>query len=222
MNSFLNDGYQIIRQAIEPDLITTLIKAIAQYDSKVSYGIRDLHQKIVAVNKFASSNLILDRLNQCTNYQKFRLIKAIFFNKDIQHNWAVPWHQDKTIVVKQKVILSGYQNWTVKQGVHHVQPPRNILEKITTIRIALDDCNSKNGTLKLVPRSHQLGILNQQQINRITRLRSPVICDLKAGDILIMHPLILHSSGKSINGHQRRTIHLEYSDNDLPASLVRY
>ena len=44
----------------------------------------------------------------------------------------------------------------------------------------------------------------------------------KAGDALIMHPLILHSSNKSISNSERRTIHLEYSSGDLHSGLAWY
>ena len=99
-------------------------------------------------------------------------ISRLYFNKNADRNWSVPWHQDKTIAVKQKAIATGYKNWTVKQGVTHVQPPIGVLAKITTIRIALDDTNAKNGGLKIIPQSHNLGVLDRVEIDRIVRQRS--------------------------------------------------
>lgn len=223
MGKFVEDGYQIIKEFIDRDFVDLLKNAIVDHTAENSnYGIRNLHYKVDAVDKLSRSILLLDTLKRHTNEQHFKLIKSIFFNKNLQHNWAVPWHQDKTIGVKNKVILNNYKNWTVKQGVPHVQPPLNILNKIITIRIALDDRDCNNGALKIIPRSHKLGVLNQSEINRITEQQSYLSCSLKAGDILIMQPLILHSSNKSINNKQRRTIHLEYSSGDLPQDLAWY
>ena len=198
MNFFQHNGYRIIPQQVKLRSIALLKRRINEYiEYEPVYGIRDLHLKIKAIALFGRSNLIQDILHEHTNNRQFKLIKAIFFNKNLQHNWAVPWHQDKTIAVREKKIIPGYKNWTTKQGVPHVQPPSKILEKNATIRIALDDTNIDNGALKVIPRSHQLGILNQTKINHLVREESPVICNLKAGDILLMSPLILHSSSRS-------------------------
>ncbi|VEP16403.1 conserved hypothetical protein [Hyella patelloides LEGE 07179] len=220
VNDFWINGYEIIPQLINSNLVNDLKKAIiSNIEAKSAYGVRDLHHKIPKISDLTNSQLIVNTLKQYTKYNQFQLIKAIFFNKNIDHNWAVAWHQDKTIAVKQKLNLTEYKNWTVKQGTLHVQPPLKILEKITAIRIALDDTDSNNGALKIIPNSHKLGILTQPEINQITNERKPILCSLKAGDAIIMHPLILHSSSKSINGNERRTIHLEYCSCNLPQGL---
>ena len=167
----------------------------------------------------AMSDIVWNILSESTNYRQFKLIKAIFFNKNKQHNWFVPWHQDKTIAVKQKAHLAGYKNWTIKQGVSHVQPPIKILNGITTIRIALDSNNNQNGALKIIPRSHTLGILKQEDINCIVTQQQMQFC-LLDGDILMMHPLILHSSDRSIIHSDCRIIHLEYCSANLPQELT--
>ena len=153
----------------------------------------------------------------------FSKTEGLLSQKDklARYNWSVSWHQDKTIAVKNKAEVPGFKNWTVKQGVIHVQPPWEVLAKITAIRIALDDTNADNGGLKILPRSH-IGILNQTQINCITKQRSSLSLNMKAGDALMMHPLTLHSSNKSINHNPRRIIHLEYSSGDLPIGLTWY
>ena len=220
MNFFQNDGYLTLFQIIDTYSINFLKAELDRHtQNKEIYAIRDLHLKITAIANIAKSPKFNSILFKHVKQQQFKLIKAIFFHKNQQHNWAVPWHQDKTIAVKQKVTIPGYKNWTVKQGVPHVQPPLDILEKITTIRIALDDCNSQNGALKIVPKTHKLGILQRSQIERIVKANSPVTCSLQAGDVLLMHPLVLHSSAKSTSDRDRRVIHLEYSSAELPPDL---
>jgi Phytanoyl-CoA dioxygenase (PhyH) len=78
-------------------------------------------------------------------------VKAIYFDKPPQLNWIVAWHQDLTISVSDKIDIEGFTNWTLKQGQPTVQPPREILENIYTIRIHLDDCDETNGALRVIP-----------------------------------------------------------------------
>lgn len=221
VNNFQNQGYQILPQAINPESIALLCREIARYTkTQKAYGIRDLHLKVKIVASLAKSAPIKSILHEYAGDRQFKLIKAIFFNKNLQHSWAVPWHQDKTIAVKEKAIVSGYKNWTVKKGVPHVQPPSKILEKIVTVRIALDEADADSGALRIIPRSHNLGILEQKEIDSITQQQESQFCSLKAGDILLMHPLLLHSSSKCISSNDQRIIHLEYSGCDLPLDLV--
>lgn len=93
------------------------------------------------------------------------------------------------------------------------------MENIVTVRINLDESNQENGTLKLIPKTHNLGILKPEQIKSIIKQKKPIFCNLNQGDVLIMKPLILHSSTKAIKPINRRVIHLEYSDYQLPKGL---
>lgn len=219
----LVNGYKILPQVIDRQLIDLFRKEIAKYTRyEEIHGIRNVHLKVPAIGELTQSSLIGNMLDNYSDPKDYKLIKAIFFNKNQNNNWSVPWHQDKTIAVKEKAALDGYKNWTVKQGIHHVQPPAEILERIITIRIALENCDRYNGALKIIPRSHEFGILDKKAIDRLAQTESSVCCSMKAGDILIMHPLILHSSPKSTSDRARGTIHLEYSTIELPPSLSWY
>ena len=46
-----------------------------------------------------------------------------------------------------------------------------------------------------------------------------VICKVKAGGMMIMKPLLFHSSARSTNNQKRRVIHLEFSNLTLPDEL---
>ena len=45
-------------------------------------------------------------------------------------------------------------------------------------------------------------------------------CAVRAGDAVIMHPLILHASEKSRTVMHRRVVHLEFSSYELPAGVA--
>src|SRR5258708_10336185 len=50
-------------------------------------------------------------------------VRGLFFDKTQEANWKVPWHQDLTIVVKERLEVQGFGPWSIKEGVPHVQPP---------------------------------------------------------------------------------------------------
>ncbi len=43
-----------------------------------------------------------------------RPVRAILFDKTEAVNWSLPWHQDRTICVKERAEVSGYGPWTIK------------------------------------------------------------------------------------------------------------
>jgi len=45
------------------------------------------------------------------------------------------------------------------------------------------------------------------------------ICEVKKGGVLIMKPLILHASKRTENQKNRRVIHVEFTDQELPNGL---
>lgn len=150
--------------------------------------------------------------------EKYFNIKAIYFDKPPQSNWIVAWHQDLTISVSDKIEHEGFANWSIKQGLPTVQPPREILENIYTIRIHLDDCDETNGALRVIPESHQKGVIAMQNFCLEDYPKS-VTCLVQKGGVMLMKPLILHASNKSTSERNRRVIHLEFSDIDLPDGM---
>jgi ectoine hydroxylase-related dioxygenase (phytanoyl-CoA dioxygenase family) len=144
-------------------------------------------------------------------------VKSIYFDKPEQSNWFVAWHQDLTISVYKKVDLSGYTSWTSKHNQFAVQPPIAILEDNFTIRIHLDDTNANNGALKVLPGSHLKNIYRPENIDWSQDSES--ICEVKGGGVMIMRPLLMHASDRTINEQKRRVIHIEFSRAELPEEI---
>lgn len=145
------------------------------------------------------------------------ITKSIYFDKPQNSNWYVSYHQDLTISVDEKLDLPGFSNWTKKQNQFAVQPPVSILEKNLTVRIHLDDTDENNGALKVIPQSHLKGIYRPETINWAEE--KEISCNVPSGAVMLMKPLLLHSSGRTTNQKQRRVIHIEFSDQELPPSL---
>jgi ectoine hydroxylase-related dioxygenase (phytanoyl-CoA dioxygenase family) len=86
-----------------------------------------------------------------------------------------------------------------------------------TIRIHLDDCTKENGALRVIPKSFD-------KISDIKSLDSSFfenekICEVKRGGIMLMKPLIWHSSKRTENQAKRRVIHIEFSNYSLSNNL---
>jgi ectoine hydroxylase-related dioxygenase (phytanoyl-CoA dioxygenase family) len=147
-------------------------------------------------------------------------VRAIFFDKTPTRNWAVPWHQDKTVTLNRKVTMDGWGPWSEKDGVCHVQPPCSVLDRMLAIRLHVDPCDEESGCLRVIPGSHRSGILKPRDVARMVATNDAVPCVAAAGDAVIMRPHVLHSSRRSVRQIHRRVIHLEYSDYGCRAAFV--
>lgn len=150
--------------------------------------------------------------------QHYNIVKSIYFDKPQKANWVVNWHQDLTISVKNRLETSGFMNWLPKENYFSVQPPIHYLENILTLRIHLDKCSKENGALRVLPESHKK-IENIKQLPEAI-WKTEEICEVEKGGILLMKPLIWHSSRRSENQQKRRVIHIEFSNLALPNPLI--
>lgn len=148
-----------------------------------------------------------------------RPVRAIFFDKSPETNWLVAWHQDLTIAVRERRETPGFGPWSIKEGVPHVQPPVECLQRMITVRLHLDDADETNGALRVLPGSQAEGRLSAEQIRQWREAVPEVTCCVSAGGALLMRPLLLHASGRSQSPRHRRVLHLEYAAFDLPAGL---
>ena len=148
-----------------------------------------------------------------------KIVKVIMFDKTTDKNWLVTWHQDKTVSLNTKKDIPGWGPWSLKDGIHHVQPDLSVLEDMITFRVHLDDADETNGCLKVIPGSHNLGILKQSVIDQTIADSQEFICSATKGDLLVMRPHLLHSSSKGSVPNHRRIVHVEYSSFELPEGL---
>ena len=147
------------------------------------------------------------------------VVRALIFDKNAESNWKVAWHQDLTICVHERIDTPGFGPWSQKEGVPHVQPPVEILERMITLRLHLDDCAQSNGALRVLPGSHLDGKLTAQAIEswRISTPEFP--CIAARGDVRAMRPLLLHASSAASDPRHRRVLHLEFAAEELPGGL---
>jgi ectoine hydroxylase-related dioxygenase (phytanoyl-CoA dioxygenase family) len=148
-------------------------------------------------------------------------VRGIFFNKTRQANWKVVWHQDLTITVREKLPVNGFGPWTTKGGICHVQPPSEIMAGMLAIRLHLDESDSDNGPLRVIPRTHRHGRLSAPEIVAFAK-NVCVTCLVPEGGALLMRPLLLHASSACVANKPRRVIHLEFASQELSDDLHWY
>jgi ectoine hydroxylase-related dioxygenase (phytanoyl-CoA dioxygenase family) len=212
-------GYAIIPDVLTAERVRGLIELFTE-DAVVSPGRggrRNLLQEPMVL-ELAHSPELLSLVTPILGYAAF-VVRGILFDKTEGANWKVPWHQDVTIAVKNRVEVEGYGPWSVKQGVQHVQPPASILQKMLSVRIHLDDCPSANGALRIIPGSHLAGKLSEAVIAGIVAEQEAIVCEVASGGALLMRPLLIHSSSAAATPQHRRVIHLDYANSSLPDGL---
>src|SRR5262245_37327572 len=102
--------------------------------------------------------------------------------------------------------------WSEKNGISYAHVPAWVLSKIVALRIHLDASTASNGPLRIIPGSHTLGILTDEDMTRLIISRNRIECVVGRGGVLAMSPLLIHSSSKAHNEEPRRVLHLEYAD----------
>jgi ectoine hydroxylase-related dioxygenase (phytanoyl-CoA dioxygenase family) len=213
------DVFAIVHNVFEKSLADHLAREIdARLPDVPSAGIRGLAQKVEGVQAIARSPAV-QALVASGLGPNSRLVRSIYFNKNASTNWQVAWHQDLAIAVREKSELDGFSSWSSKDGVTHVQPPIQILDRMLTIRLHLDPTTESNGALWVAPGSHRLGRIRASDAASAAERLGKHLCSLDAGDALLFKPLLLHASRKVTSTQRRRVIHLEFADIALPAPL---
>ena len=138
-------------------------------------------------------------------------VKATLFDKTASNSWRVQWHQDRTIAVKERMNLSGYGPWSTKAGSLHVEPPAEVLAQMLAVRVHLDPCGLDNGPLRVLPGTHLLGKLPDAKLAAIVASTEAVELDVPQGGIVLMRPLLVHSSTPPRTATHRRVLHIEFA-----------
>jgi ectoine hydroxylase-related dioxygenase (phytanoyl-CoA dioxygenase family) len=221
------NGFTVVDRYLDLDSIDSLIGDLSVLENTIDRaGVRNLLKLVPRVRILAASREIRSLVEPILG-DTARLVRGIFFDKHPGINWKVPWHQDLTIAVKQRLDTPDYHPWSVKEGIPHVRPPVAILEQMLTVRIHLDRTDESNGALKVIPGSHCRGRLTHLEIDRYKQTHPMISIDCQAGGILLMRPLLLHASSmatRSIPSEvnspmHRRVIHLEYANARLADGL---
>lgn len=148
-----------------------------------------------------------------------RAVRAILFDKRPESNWALGWHQDRTIAVRARIETTGFGPWSTKAGLVHVEPPFTFLENMVTLRAHLDDCGEDNAPLLIVPGSHRMGRIPADEVSALAARLGSCACLAGAGDVWLNATAIVHASKASLQPRRRRVLHVDFSAEELPRGL---
>jgi ectoine hydroxylase-related dioxygenase (phytanoyl-CoA dioxygenase family) len=197
-------GFAVVENFVSTEQIARLIEGGIGTSGA---GLRQPHLNFPAVAELVES--VQDVVRMVLG--PARLVRSILFDKTAESNWGVPWHQDLTVAIGERREIPGFVGWSVKDGIHHAQAPREVLEQMLTVRIHLDDCGVENGPLRVLPGTHEHGWLDAEAINRFKGEVSEHVCVVGCGGAVIMRPLLLHASSRATRPGHRRVLHLDFA-----------
>jgi hypothetical protein len=215
--TFNSDGAQRFRCAITPAELQGIESAILDLPPDQAgirihgnTGLRPYLEAAGPVGKIAASVL----------GPACRPVRAILFDKTQATNWALGWHQDRTIVVTERVEVDGFGPWTVKNGLVHVEPPFQLLAGMVTLRVHLDPVPANNAPLLIAPGSHRLGRIPEKEVSHVMQRCGTVVCLADTRDTWLYSTPILHASEAATTPAHRRVLQVDYAVGNLPGGLA--
>ena len=131
-----------------------------------------------------------------------RCFRAMFMNKPAGKGTVLPWHQDR---------------WNELD-----RNPR------VTIWTALDDSTVENGCVTVLTGSHKLGLINEtsaffteEQGSELETRFDSVDLEFQAGESVVLHNWLLHTSGVNRTERERRALSVAYMEAATRASNSR-
>ena len=146
--------------------------------------------------------------------------RIVAFDKTPDHNWSVPWHQDRVIAVAERSDVQGCSNWSHKGNTWHCEPSIDVLEHMLFIRVHLDDDIDGNGAMQIALGSHKQGRVAASDAQHIAERHDIETCVGKRGDILVLKMLTLHRSPPAQSASTRRVLRIDYANKPLPSPLA--
>lgn len=205
----MRDGFQHVEAVLSRDEIDKFIDQLEPL-AEVRGGARQAELPASLATSLAGQSRLSKIAGDLLGVQAC-LVRVLLFDKTPSANWGVPWHQDRTIAVRNRGDVPGYSCWTRRQGYWQVEPPVGVLENMITLRVHLDDCGLESGPLAVIPGSHSNGRLTQAEIGTMVDRAHERVCLERVGDVLAMRPLLVHSSRHAVSATHRRVMHLEYA-----------
>jgi hypothetical protein len=203
-----SDGYCLYRGVFTTAEMAQLVAELPDVEGAGRRSLLDAHRVLEIARDPRLRVLIAS---------EFFAVRALLFDKTAESNWGLRWHQDLSVALRERHETQGFTSWTVKAGVVHALAPPQLLERMVSLRIHLDDCGPDVGPLRVVPRSHLLGRLDDDAVQ--AQVVDQDTCVALCGDVLAFKPLLLHASASSASTRHRRVLQLEFSRDELPGRL---
>jgi len=210
MFAVAKQGFEIIPELIDSRSLTRVVESLESSPLRRGRaGIRNAFQ-LDSVRNIASDPRILDLAQNILGENAFPF-RATLFDKSVQSNWLVVWHQDTALPLRERRDAPGWGPWSVKDGVNYAHAPATALSQVLALRVHLDDSTDENGPLRVLPDTHTLGVLTDESLHDLSTRIAAIDCLVPQGGVLAMRPLIVHASSKLQTHARRRVLHIEYA-----------
>ena len=209
-------GYSIIGRAFGGEEVATLSQIIVRSGIKQAFGVREFLLRVPELVPVLFNDTVREVLRRLLPDGP-RVVRSLYFDKPPNANWIVNWHQDLTVNLVHREDHPGFEKWRSVEDRMVVRPPRRYLDNMVTLRIHLDSCTAENGALRVIPGSHLDGVTEMK--NWSPAEECVTICEVPAGEMMVMKPLLLHASRRSDVSTNRRVIHLECCSEPLPGTM---
>ncbi len=216
LHAFDQDGFDIIEGVLEAGECAELAALTEglKPDAAGNRGLLDLAWCCSLASKLRSLPALRHVLPT-----GFVATQCTYFEKSRTRNWLVSIHQDRSIPVEKQVDHSDLRGWSRKEGELYVQPPVSVLAQIVAIRVHLDIVGENDGPLEVVPGSHRIGLIEDDEAVQLRQKMSTRKCVGGKGSVLAMRPLLLHQSSKARGASLRRTLDFRFGPAQLPYNL---
>jgi hypothetical protein len=144
-----------------------------------------------------------------------RVLRVVAFKKDEGANWFVPTHQDRSIPIPSADLPPDFSRATRKAGGWQAEAPIEVLQAMRNVRVFIDDATPEDGPLEVIPGSHRLGRIKQAEIPGIVAQSAWHPLTGKAGDVVVLSPLLLHRSVRAVTPLGRRVLQMECTTTDV-------
>ena len=203
-------GYWIEENVLSDDECDHLVDALSIHlAGRTGAGARHLMSH-PAVAALASDVRLLEIARRALRGEAVPY-RATLFQKSVDANWLVMWHQDRALPLEPVLDAPGWGPWSRKCGITYAHAPAAVLSRIIALRVHLDASTSDNGPLRIVPESHGMGVLSEEEVLAFAGKKDYVECKVGRGGVLAMRPLLIHSSSKGLSDKPRRVLHIEYT-----------
>ena len=205
------DGFAIFPDVLSPAETSSLSEAVDRLPSGGSRAGARHMLRFPVVESLARDRRLLEIAARVLG-RAARPFGATLFDKSPRANWLVVWHQDTALPLRERSDAPDWGPWSVKEGVLYAHAPATALNRVVALRVHLDDSTRLNGPLRVLPGTHEMGVLTDDEIAPLTKRVSPIECVAPRGSIVMMRPLLVHSSSKAAVPAPRRVLHIEYAD----------
>ena len=210
VSSIAEQGFAIIPDVFGDCEITGVVeKFYRRNPARTRAGVRHA-LKYPEIAELAQEPRLIQLASQMLGGSAFPY-RATLFDKSPAANWLVVWHQDTALPIRVKKDVVGWGPWSTKDDVLYAHAPATALSKIVALRVHFDDSTVHNGPLRVLPKTHELGVLTDDEMEHLEHRTCPVTCTVGRGGVVGMRPLIVHSSSKSQKPEARRVLHIEYA-----------